>query len=62
MRREQVGGPGEGGMGEPGAGGNWQAIAKATSCQDNAGGHRCPRANSNPHADSLSMPVGQSLQ
>lgn len=33
---------GTGGMGKPGVGGNWQAIAKATSCQDNAWGHRCP--------------------
>lgn len=31
-----------GGMVKPGVGGNWQAIAKATSCQDNAWGHRCP--------------------
>lgn len=30
------------GMVEPGVGGNWQAIAKATSYQDNALGHRCP--------------------
>lgn len=52
----------KGGMGKPGAGGNWQAIAKATSCQDNAWGHRCPPSQSNPHADSFSMPVGQSLQ
>lgn len=29
-------------MVKPGVGGNWQAIAKATSCQDNAWGHRCP--------------------
>lgn len=29
-------------MEKPGVGGNWQAIAKATSCQDNAWGHRCP--------------------
>lgn len=42
-KRSQVGGPREGrGMVKPGVGGNWQAIAKATSCQDNAWGHRCP--------------------
>ena len=46
------------GLGRPGAGGNWQAIAKATSCQDNAWDHRCPEANPNSHADSLSMPFG----
>lgn len=33
---------GRGWMGKPGVSGNWQAIAKATSCQDNAWGHRCP--------------------
>lgn len=38
------GGPGGrgGGTTTPGAGGNWRAIAKVTSCQDNTWGHRCP--------------------